>query len=245
MAGCKTVSCFALWGGIPLSKMNTKKSMGSVSRSKIVAWLPAVALICTWNVKAAEDPSMAPGQAPGKRIVNVNLTGAVTQVPIRLEPGVPGTPAWRVVGVQNLIFCNHATSDNSGAQPGTPNQFKRDTGDLKGALVAMVRGRPVADLRDILRKLGDAARREQKMEILFGITNEPPVFRSRDSLVELSIQQTEALQMGQSVTQPVPQSGTAGGVGPCYTPQQIDQAIAEGTRVVSAIVDAMDKPAKK
>ena len=185
--------------------------------------------------------------------VNFTHTGVVTRVPVGL-PLVDAKGSQMLFDARGVVgadlVCFRPSSGTPAPSDGGKLGPDRDPGDLKAALLDQVYGKTSAGLSGLLANVNSAPGRNAKLRELFGIQLlaplKPPVY-----LYSLNDAQIRQLQMGQEVNYAQPTSISSGPPGSpgqqprgerCYTTAQLDNAIAEGTRVVGELIRALQAP---
>lgn len=204
-----------------------------------------LASFCHCAVGASDGPVIPP---PGDTVqtgetVNFTFTEHTMRIPVRL----PVVGARGVVGPN--VLCHGEPQISSRVAVGSVGGYAPIpyAGNLRGALLDMVVGKSANALIGLLKAVQMASSREAKVRDLFGVTS----LSGNAGLFTYTVDyaQLQLLQMGQEVRPRLYSQSTAP-VNPvtgehCYTTQQIDQAIAEGVRVVTEIILALNPSALK
>ena len=204
---------------------------------------PRVRIVATIGLAALCVGAAAEGVTQTGDQANFTFTDFETRVPVHL----PLSMATGTVGPNFL--CHGDPVSVIGASNAPTNSNGRDLDDLKDALFQTVHGKTAVDLGKLLSDVQFAPDRAAKTRLLFGIEHLAAA-QLADYIYTLDGTQMRQLEMGQTV-RPAMNTSTAAGVGVppqrqrCYSTQQIDQAIAEGIRVVRLIIRNLDAQGSK
>ena len=178
----------------------------------------------------------AQGVTESDGTVNFTFAGFVTRVPV--SPAVGGASG--NVGPDLVCFTPAGAAGSAVGQ----ERFgpSRDPGDLRTALFDNVYGKPAAGLIDLLAKVQNASSRGAKLQELFGLPQLSSPATAPIYLYRFNNAQLQQLRMGQEVSDPPPFFTSPGVAQKCYTKAQLDNAIAEGTRVVGELIRALQAP---